>query len=89
MTNQTEKTINRVLAIAPSSRGFGFAVIENGPTLVDWGVRSIGGDKNSGTLKKVQAMIAHYNPVLLVLGQSTFRSRLRQVAGFLLTSIMT
>ena len=28
----------RILAIAPSTRGFGFAVLEGQDTLVDWGV---------------------------------------------------
>lgn len=64
----------RILAIAPSTRGFGFAVLEGQETLVDWGVKSVKGDKNKQTLAKVKALIAHYQPGVLVL-QDTKHSR--------------
>ncbi len=32
----------RVLAIDPNSRGFGFAVLEGGARLIDWGIRDTG-----------------------------------------------
>ena len=67
MTKLTSRNTKRILAIAPSSRGFGFAVLEEGKILVDWGVRSIRTDKNRGALKKAEAMIAHYDPAVLVL----------------------
>ena len=66
----------RILAIAPSSRGFGFAVLEGQETLVDWGVKSIKGDKNTGTIAKVEEMIVHYQPDVIVLeDHSTKHSR--------------
>src|ERR1019366_1636733 len=57
----------RILAIAPSSRGFGYAVLEGHKLLVDWGVKSVEGDKNAGSMGKVEEMIAHYNPQVMVL----------------------
>lgn len=57
----------RVLAIAPSTRGFGFALFEGQGVLVDWGVKSVQGDKNRRSLVKVQEMIAHYQPEVIVL----------------------
>jgi len=57
----------RILGIAPSSRGFGFALVEGLNTLVDWGVKSVQGDKNLGTAAKVAEMIAHYAPDVIVL----------------------
>ena len=57
---------HRVMAIAPSTRGFGFAVLE-GHTLVDWGVKSVKGDKNSQCIKKLENLIAQYEPEVLVL----------------------
>jgi Holliday junction resolvasome RuvABC endonuclease subunit len=57
----------RILAIAPSTRGFGYAVLEGHKLLVDWGVRSVEGDKNAGSIEKVEEMIAHYNPQVMVL----------------------
>jgi len=57
----------RILAIAPSTRGFGFAVLEGQEKLVDWGVKSIKKDKNIGAIAKVEEMIAHYQPDTIVL----------------------
>jgi Holliday junction resolvasome RuvABC endonuclease subunit len=66
----------RILAIAPSSRGFGYAVIEGHKLLVDWGTRSVTGDKNAGSLKEVKKMIEHYNPqVMVVENTATKESR--------------
>ena len=57
----------RILAIAPSTRGFGFALVEGLNTLVDWGVKSVGGNKNVGSVAKAKAMLNHYAPDVLVL----------------------
>jgi hypothetical protein len=65
----------RVLAIAPSSRGFGFALLEGQEKLVDWGVKTIRGDKNAGTLVKVGEMIAHNKPDKIVLEDHSSGSR--------------
>ena len=63
----------RILGIAPSTRGFGFALLEGLNTLVDWGVKSIEGDKNTGSVARVKAMIAHYEPDVLVLENTLVR----------------
>ena len=57
----------RVLAIAPCAQGFGFAVLEGPKRLIDYGVKEVRGDKNSGCLKKVIALIRHYQPNVIVL----------------------
>lgn len=57
----------RVLAIAPSTRGFGFAVLEGEEVLVDWGATEVKHDKNAETLAKVERLIVHYQPDVLVL----------------------
>ena len=57
----------RSLAIALSTRGFGFAVLEGAETLVDWGVKTVKGDKNSQCLAKVECLIVHYQPALIIL----------------------
>jgi hypothetical protein len=77
MTRRTHRTNDRVLAIVPSSRGFGFAVMEGGDTLVDWGVRSVTGDKNADALKKADAMIALYKPTVLVLEDASAKGSRR------------
>lgn len=57
----------RILAITPSTRGFGFAVVEGLDMLVDWGVKSIRGDKNTGSISKVEELISHYEPHVIAL----------------------
>jgi hypothetical protein len=57
----------RILSIAPSTRGFGFAVIEGDDKLVDWGLKWVNGNKNVGSLKKVEEMMALYQPNVMVL----------------------
>ncbi len=62
----------RVLAIDPTSRGFGFAVLEGPTTLIDWGVRSIRStsvEKEIETVSKIADMIQHYRPHRLILEQ--------------------
>jgi hypothetical protein len=49
------------------NRGFGFALVEGLNTLVDWGVKNVEGDKNTGSVARVKAMIAHYEPDVLAL----------------------
>jgi Holliday junction resolvasome RuvABC endonuclease subunit len=64
----------RVLGIAPSSRGFGFAVLE-GDGLVDWGVKSVRGDKNPQSLAKVKELITFYVPQAIILEDTSASSR--------------
>lgn len=64
MKRKTAKT-RRVLAIAPSSRGFGFAVMEGNETLVDWGAKSVKGDKNAQCIQKTDELITQYQPDIL------------------------
>jgi len=67
MTKTFQRKNNIILAIVPSSRGFGFAALEGRDTLVDWGLSIVTGDKNSGSLKNIEKMIADYRPRVLVL----------------------
>ena len=61
----------RSLALAPSARGFGFAVPEGESKLVDWGVKPATGDKNSHCLAEVEKLILFYCPAVLVLEDAT------------------
>ena len=78
----------RILAIAPSTRGFGFAVLEGLDTLADWGVKSVTTDKNARSIAKVEELISQYKPDLLVLEDfSTGRRapRIRRLGKRLIT----
>ena len=61
----------RILAIALSSKGFGFVVMEGQKALVDWGVKAVKKlDKNRQSLVKAKELIAHYQPGLVILQAS-------------------
>src|ERR1041385_2410726 len=58
--------VTRVLAIDPTTNGFGFVVMEEPGSLLDWGVRIAGkDDKNSRCLKLVLGLIDTYRPYVL------------------------
>jgi Holliday junction resolvasome RuvABC endonuclease subunit len=67
----------RILAIAPSTRGFGFAVLEGEVSLVDWGVKTVNSDKNKQSVAKVKELIAHYQPEVLVLEDASAKNSRR------------
>ena len=56
-----------VLAIDPSVSGFGYAVLEGPERLVDWGMKSVLGDKNTRSLKWVAHFIDLYQPDRIIL----------------------
>ncbi len=56
----------RVLAIDPSSRGFGFAVLEGPERLIDWGVKETKTDKKRRSLKLIDDLIERYQPSVVV-----------------------
>jgi len=54
------------LAVAPLSRGFGYAIMENPSTLVACGNKVINHDKNLRALAWVERFIRFYQPEVLV-----------------------
>ena len=64
------KTV-RILAIAPLSRGLGYAVMEGPGKLVACGNKAILRDKNAGSLAWVNRLIQFYQPEVLVLPDVT------------------
>ena len=56
-----------VLGLAPSARGVGFALMEGPNTLLDWGIKTVKGDKNARCLSKVADLITHYEPNVIAL----------------------
>ena len=58
----------RVLGLAPSSYGYGFAVMEGESVLIAWGVKTVKrGNKNVRSLAHVENLIAHYRPSVLAI----------------------
>lgn len=66
MTRRTTNEI-RVLAIDPSTRGFGYAVLEGAEMLIDWGVKSTRSDKHREGLTKVSELFDLLRPDVIVL----------------------
>jgi hypothetical protein len=56
-----------ILAVALSSWGVGFAVIEGKDMLVDWGMTATKGDKNAAAVFEVEKLIAQYRPSVFVM----------------------
>lgn len=57
----------RLLAIDPTHRGFGFVVLEGGKELLDWGTRYAPHPKDYNAIEKVDQLIDRYAPRVLVL----------------------
>lgn len=55
------------MAIAPVSRGFGYAVFEGAEQLIDWGTKQVAHDKNPQSLLRVAVLLQLYRPSVLVL----------------------
>lgn len=72
-----QTTHTRILAISPGTRGFGYTVLEGQDTLVDWGVKSVTGDKNTRCLVKVEEMIIRYRPDVIVLEDASAKDSRR------------
>ena len=74
----------RVVAIDPTSRGFGYAVLEGSARLVDWGVTEGLRADNRDATRRVDALLARYKPDNLILEdvdsqQSRRRTRVRRL----------
>jgi len=72
-----EKTTHahRILAVDPTSKGFGFVVFEGKDKLVDWGLREARGDKKENSLRGISILIDLYKPGLILLEDVRHGSR--------------
>lgn len=57
---------HRVVAIDPTSRGFGYAVLEGPAFLVDWGTRDFGRADSARALAEVAALVDDFRPDVVV-----------------------
>lgn len=75
----------RVLAIGPSTRGFGFAVLEGPNQLIDWGVKETKTDKTRRSLKLIADLIDQYEPAVVVLEDYAGKGsrRCRRIQGLI------
>jgi Holliday junction resolvasome RuvABC endonuclease subunit len=66
-----------MIAIDPTSRGFGFVVFEGPERLIDWAVVETRKDKQEECLRRVAELMGRYRPDMLVLEDSTGRGSRR------------
>ena len=78
----------RVLAIDPSTHGFGYALFEGPNRVVDWGTADIRSDKHAAALKKTEELIRRYEPAVLVVEDCSHKSSRRNPRVRLLTEQM-
>jgi Holliday junction resolvasome RuvABC endonuclease subunit len=64
----------RILAVAPSTRGFGYAIMEGRDRLVRYGRKLIIGNKNPRCLVQVEQLITFFRPDVVVLHNMTFKN---------------
>lgn len=79
--------VMRILAVDPTSRGFGFAVMEGPDLLVDWGVVQARTDKNRQCLERIGAIMDRYRPHRIVIEDTRRGSRRRARVRQLLSSV--
>jgi len=74
-----------VLAIDPSTRGFGFAVFEGPNQLIDWGVKETKVDKNKRSLKLINELVNDYQPYAMVVEDYAGKGsrRCRRIEGLI------
>jgi Holliday junction resolvasome RuvABC endonuclease subunit len=75
----------RILAIDPSTRGLGFAVLEGANGLIDWGVKETKTDKKTRSLKLIAELIERYQPSVVVVEDHAGKGsrRCKRVAGLI------
>jgi Holliday junction resolvasome RuvABC endonuclease subunit len=74
-----------VLSIDPSTRGFGFAILEGPNRLIDWGVKETKSDKKRRTLKLIDDLIDRYQPNVIVVEDYSAKGsrRCRRIKGLI------
>lgn len=87
--NHSSGGSQRILAVAPRSRGFGFIVMENQTTPLDWGVCSCRGTKGVelAAFSRIRDLVEHYEPRSIVLEKIETNSRRGDRARLLLATI--
>lgn len=73
MAERTRDPFERVLAIDPSTRGFGYAVMEANGRLVDWGTAALRTKQAKEFLSRVDHLINRYDPTCIAVEDNARR----------------
>ncbi len=75
--NRSNLKQNRILALSPSVRGLGFAVLDPQELLVDWGVKVTEGTANHISIRRMKEMIEDFEPTAVALENTAMKSSRR------------
>lgn len=62
-----QQTPNRIIAIDPIHKGFGYAIFDKPFHLVAWGVARVKGEKHTGAVAQFEKLLADFRPDEVVL----------------------
>src|SRR5215467_1326711 len=65
--SQTPTDPTRIFALDPTTKGFGYAILETPFRLVDWGLAHVSGEKESGAIARVEELLDQYRPDIVIL----------------------
>jgi hypothetical protein len=60
----------RIFALDPTTKGFGYAVLELPFRLVDWGLAHVSGEKESGAIARFEELLDQFRPDVVILEDS-------------------
>lgn len=69
--SQTPTQPTRILAIDPTTKGFGYAVLDLPKHLVAWGMAHVKGEKHTGAIFRFEALLDQFRPDAVVLENTT------------------
>jgi hypothetical protein len=69
--SQTPTQPTRILAIDPTTKGFGYAILDLPLRLVAWGMAHIDGEKRSGAIARFVSLLDQFRPDAVVLEDTT------------------
>jgi RNase H-fold protein (predicted Holliday junction resolvase) len=69
--SQTPTRPSRIIAIDPTTKGFGYAILDLPLRLVAWGMAHIEGEKRSGAIARFEALLDQFRPDAVVLEDTT------------------
>ncbi|HEX7184744.1 MAG TPA: hypothetical protein VF756_23160 [Thermoanaerobaculia bacterium] len=69
--SQTPDYPTRIFAVDPTTKGFGYAILETPFRLVDWGLAHVSGEKESGAVARFEELLDQFRPDIVILEDST------------------
>ena len=81
-----KKQFQRILSIYPTSKGFGFVVMERGKKLIDWGTKRVRvpkSKKNRECVKRAAKLMEEYQPDAVMLAESDDQKRCQRIRNLI------